>query len=75
MAKKQSRRCFSVKRDTHARLRALCEDEGVSMSSWVEDLLTEKLDAAGVPVPETVAPKKRRPDPLPPKIGSGTWEF
>jgi len=75
MSKVQTRRCFSVRDVTYERLRVHCEEQGITVSAFVEDLVAEKLDAAGVPVPAKADPRKPKADPLPPKIGSGIWEF
>lgn len=77
MANKQTRRSFSVRTTTHQRLHLHLQqhDPAVSLSAWIEALVTEHLDAAGVPIPSTVKPCKRKPELPPPKIGSGICEF
>jgi hypothetical protein len=62
MAKRQTRRSISVKGITYQRLKDYCEDNGLSVSGYLEDIIAEKLDAAGAPVPTVV---KREPPPAP----------
>ncbi len=61
MAKRQTRRSISVKGITYQRLTDYCEVRGVSVSGYLEEIIAEKLDAAGVPVPTRVEP---RPMPM-----------
>ena len=58
MAKRQTRRSISVKGITYQRLKDYCEACGLSVSGYLEEIIAEKLDAAGVPVPTVV---KQRP--------------
>ena len=50
------------------RLKNFCEDNGVSVSGYLEQIIADKLDAQNVPVPEkveprpTAAPKAAEPD-------------
>ncbi len=60
MAKHQTRRSISVKGITYQRLKDYCDNGGLSISGFLEDLIAEKLDAAGVPVPTEVAPRPSR---------------
>ncbi len=60
MAKRQTRRSISVKGITYQRLKDYCEACGLSVSGYLEEIIAEKLDAAGVPVPTVV---KQRPQP------------
>jgi len=46
MAKVQTRRSVSLSREVYEALRVQCERQGVSMSSYVEHLLRERLGAA-----------------------------
>ena len=68
MAKRQTRRSISVKGITYQRLKNFCEDNGVSVSGYLEQIIADKLDAQNVPVPEkveprpTAAPKAAEPD-------------
>lgn len=56
MAKRQTRRSISVKGITYQRLKDHCDATGVSVSSYLEELLEEKLAQAGVlATPERVA--------------------
>lgn len=63
MAKRQTRRSISVKGITYQRLKDYCEAYGLSVSGYLEDIIAEKLDAAGVPVPTVV---KHEPVPQKP---------
>ncbi|MCA9635691.1 MAG: hypothetical protein KC420_06630 [Myxococcales bacterium] len=69
MAKRQTRRSISVKGITYQRLKDYCEASGLSVSGYLEDIIAEKLDAAGVPVPTVV---KARPQP---KLGGDVEEI
>jgi hypothetical protein len=69
-----SRRAFSVKGLIYQRLAEHCEATGQSVSGFVEKVVAEKLDAAGVPVPDKVTtrpkPRKKRTsedEPIPPQ--------
>lgn len=68
MAKRQTRRSISVKGITYQRLKNFCEDNNVSVSGYLEQIIADKLDAQNVPVPEkveprpTAAPKQAEPD-------------
>jgi hypothetical protein len=64
MAKRQTRRSISVKGITYQRLKNYCEAQGVSISGYLEAIIAEKLDVAGVPVPEKVEPRPK-PKTLP----------
>ncbi|MBZ5715505.1 MULTISPECIES: hypothetical protein [Nannocystis] len=57
MAKRQTRRSISVKGITYQRLKDYCESTGLSVSGYLEEIIAEKLDAAGVPVPTVVKPR------------------
>ncbi len=57
MAKRQTRRSISVKGITYQRLKDYCEASGISVSGYLEEIIAEKLDAAGVPVPKAVKPR------------------
>lgn len=57
MGKRQTRRAISVKGITYQRLADYCKAEGRSVSGFIEDIVAEKLDAAGVPVPEVLRPR------------------
>ena len=60
MAKRQTRRSISVKGITYQRLKDYCDAEGRSVSGFLEDIIAEKLDAAGVPVPTVLRPRPQR---------------
>lgn len=55
-----SRRSISVKGETYQRLKDYCASIGQSVSGYVEDLVTEKLDAAGAPQAGPLEPRKPR---------------
>ena len=57
MAKRQTRRSISVKGITYQRLKDFCDAHRLSVSGFLEDLIAEKLDAAGAPVPTVVKPR------------------
>ena len=58
MAKRQTRRSISVKGITYQRLKDFCDTNGLSVSGYLEEIIAERLDAAGVPVPTVL--KARR---------------
>ena len=49
--KRQTRRSISIKGLTYQRLKAYCAVTSYSVSGWLEEVIAEKLDAAGVDVP------------------------
>ena len=57
MAKRQTRRSISVKGITYQRLKDYCRAENRSVSGYLEEIIAEKLDAAGAPVPTHVEPR------------------
>jgi hypothetical protein len=59
MAKRQTRRSISVKGITYQRLKNFCEEQSLSVSGYLEDIIAAKLDAANVPVPERVDPRPK----------------
>ena len=71
MAKRQTRRSISVKGLTYQRLKNFCEEQGMSVSGYLEEIIAARLDEAKVPVPERVEPraqpapqKQRDPDDI-----------
>jgi hypothetical protein len=76
MAKRQTRRSISVSGATYHRVKAYCESTGQSVSGYVEQLIGERMDEAGVPVPEVV-PSYPRPKPVvyAEDIDSAHWTF
>jgi hypothetical protein len=60
MAKRQTRRSISVKGITYQRLKDYCDAQGKSVSGYLEEIIAEKLDAAGVPVPTVLKPRPTR---------------
>ena len=63
MAKRQTRRSISVKGLTYQRLKNFCEDTGLSVSGYLEQIIADKLDSQNVPVPEKVEPRAAPPRP------------
>ena len=65
MGKKQTRRSISIRGTIYARIKNYCDAEGIACSAYVEKLVTEALDAAGVPVVKVAPayPKRVRPEP------------
>lgn len=62
MGKIQTRRTISLKGLTYQRLQKYCKARGYSMSGYLEMVVSEKLDAAGVPE-ETELRTSGRPVP------------
>lgn len=60
MAKRQTRRSISVKGITYQRLKDYCDANDKSVSGFLEEIIGEKLDAAGVPVPTVLKPRPSR---------------
>ena len=52
--KRQTRRSVSIKGISYQRLKTWCDDNGMSMSGFFELAIAEKMDAAGVPIPEVL---------------------
>jgi hypothetical protein len=68
MAKKrQTRRTISVSGATYARIHTWCEQQDVSVSGFVERTLIKALNDINAPIPESFAPVRPKPRPLPPK--------
>jgi hypothetical protein len=59
VAKRQTRRSISVKGITYQRLKDFCTDQNLSISGYLEDIIAEKLDAAGAPIPTRVEERPR----------------
>ena len=57
MAKRQTRRSISVKGLTYQRLKNFCEEQNLSVSGYLEQIIADRLDEANVPVPERVDPR------------------
>jgi len=64
MAKKQTRKSISVKGITYQRVKDYCDKEKRSVSGFLEEIIAEKMDALGVPVPTLLRPKKQPPAPV-----------
>ena len=60
MAKRQTRRSISVKGITYQRLKDFCDAHDKSVSGFLEEIIAERLDAAGVPVPSVLKPRPQR---------------
>ena len=50
MAKRQTRRSISVKGITYQRIKGFCDANGSSVSGYLEEIIAEKMEAAGVDV-------------------------
>lgn len=75
MGKRQTRRSISVKGITYQRLKTFCEDPDTEggkrpVSGWLEDVIAEKMDAAGVPMPRLPV----RSYPLPEQVTAAEIE-
>jgi hypothetical protein len=77
MARKpKTRRSISVKGLTYQRLDGYCKAEGRSVSGYLEEILAEKLTAAGVPMPTVIKKKPKQAEPLRAEdIDSQHWTF
>ena len=53
---RRNRRSFSVAGITYQRLKDYCDKEGLSVSGLLEDIITDEMDAARVPVPKQLRP-------------------
>lgn len=77
----QTRRAISLKGLTFQRLASYCEEQGVSVTSFIEELIVEGLDRAGAPPASTLRPRPGRPKPSAPdadiagELASGIWTF
>ncbi len=60
MAKRQTRRSISVKGITYQRLKDFCDANDKSVSGFLEEIIADRLDAAGVPVPTVLKPRPQR---------------
>lgn len=60
MAKRQTRRAISLRGITYQRLKNYCARDGRSVSGYLEEIVAEKLDAEGEPVPDRVDPKPEK---------------
>lgn len=76
MAKRQTRRSISVKGITYQRLKDYCDATGCSVSGYLEEIIAEKLDAAGIPVPTVLkARPERKPETQAEEIVSQHFTF
>ena len=75
MPKRQTRRACSVKGITYQRLKDYCDAQNRSVSGYLEEIIAEKLDAAGVPVPTVLRPCKSKNERLPEEIASQHFTF
>jgi hypothetical protein len=76
MAKRQTRRSISVKGITYQRLKDFCDTNNLSVSGYLEEIIAERLDAAGVPVPTVLkARPERKADTQPEEIVSQHFTF
>jgi hypothetical protein len=76
MAKRLTRRSISVKGITYQRLKDFCDNNGLSVSGYLEEIIAERLDAAGVPVPTVLkARPERKSEEQPEEIVSQHFTF
>jgi hypothetical protein len=76
MAKRQTRRSISVKGITYQRLKDFCDTNSLSVSGYLEEIIAERLDAAGVPVPTVLkARPERKAEEQPEEIVSQHFTF
>jgi hypothetical protein len=76
MAKRQTRRSISVKGITYQRLKDFCDTNNLSVSGYLEEIIAERLDAAGVPVPTVLkARPERKSEEQPEEIVSQHFTF
>ena len=75
MAKQQTRRSISVKGITYQRLKDYCDGQRQSVSGFLEEIIAQKLDAAGVPVPTVLKPRPSRKLPEADEIVSSHFTF
>lgn len=75
MPKRQTRRACSVKGITYQRLKDYCDAQKRSVSGYLEEIIAEKLDAAGVPVPTVLRPHKSKNERPPEEIASQHFTF
>jgi hypothetical protein len=76
MAKRQTRRSISVKGITYQRLKDFCDTNALSVSGYLEEIIAERLDAAGVPVPTVLkARPERKAEEQPEEIVSQHFTF
>jgi hypothetical protein len=76
MAKRQTRRSISVKGITYQRLKDFCDNNALSVSGYLEEIIAERLDAAGVPVPTVLkARPERKAEEQPEEIVSQHFTF
>jgi len=60
MAKRQTRRSISVKGITYQRLKDFCDAHDKSVSGFLEEIIAERLDAVGAPIPTVLKPRPQR---------------
>lgn len=76
MAKRQTRRSISVKGITYQRLKDYCDANNISVSGYLEEIIAERLDAAGVPVPTVLKSRpERKAEVQPEEIVSQHFTF
>lgn len=59
MTRQQTRRSISVRGTTYERIQTHCANSGRSVSSFIEEIVAERLDALGVPVPVKVSAQRQ----------------
>lgn len=75
MAKRQTRRSISVKGLTYQRLKNYCEEQGLSVSGYLEEIIANRLDEANVPIPERVEIRTKPKMPEPDEVISQHFTF
>ena len=63
MGRRQTRKAISVKGLTYQRLKNWANELNQSVSGTLEQIITEKLDAENVPIPEKIEPSEPRQSP------------
>lgn len=75
MAKKQTRRSISIRGITYQRLKNFCEAQEKTMSGFLEELITQRMDELGIPMPTSIDPPRERAAKTPDEIISQHFTF
>lgn len=65
-----TRRAISMRGETYERLKLHAQMQDASMSGLAEIFINDRLDALGVPVPESLEPRPPKLEPEPEEIAS-----
>ena len=57
MGKRQTRRSISIRGLSYQRLQDYCEQEGRTISGWLEDVISERMAAVRFPEPTVLRPR------------------